>query len=142
VISHGLEQNSLVGLGEMLTRSAKVQAGYTVLFQGVGGGVGTAFMQVARNLGKILKTASSVGAVFAPNLVPGGKRTSLYSIQMLARRHPGWYRQDLTALLEMLANGAVDPQVAAIWKLDEVPAADGLAHGALPGKQVVSVARP
>ena len=94
-----------------------------------------------RDLRKILKTASLVGAVFAPNLVPGGKRTSMYSIQVLARKHPDWYREDLATLLEMLADGAIDPQVAAVWNLDEVPAAvDGLAHGALPGKQVINLA--
>lgn len=212
------------GAYQMLTRSARVQAGDTVLFQGAGGGVGTAFMQIARGLDvqvlgtdrerkrphieahgatlidfenedvvercreltggrgveaafdgigntavdslravhrgghlvwfgmvsmlssgqrelrRILKTASLVGVVFAPNLIPGGKRTSLYSIQVLARKHPGWYRQDLAALLAMLTAGTIEPQVAAVWKLHEVPtAADGLAQGAMPGKQVVSV---
>lgn len=210
---------------QMLTRSAHVQPGDTVLFQGVGGGVGTAFMQVARTLDvrvlgtdrerkrdhieahgatlidfetediikrcqeltggrgveaafdgvgetatrslravrrgghlvwfgmitmlaegkrdvrKILKTASLVGAAFAPNLLPGGKRTSLYSIQTLARKHPDWYRDDLAALLELLAEGQIDPHIAAVWGLDEVPAAAvGLAHGAMPGKQVINVA--
>lgn len=209
---------------QMLSRSAKIQAGDTVLFQGVGGGVGTAFMQIARTLDvrvlgtdrerkrahieahgatlidfetedvvercreltggrgveaafdgvgdtatrslkavrrggrlvwfgmvtmlsggrrdvrKILKTTSSIGAVFAPNLLPGGKRTSFYSIQMLARKHPDWYREDLAALLAMLADGRIDPQIAAVWSLHEVPAAtEGLAHGAMPGKQVIAV---
>ncbi len=210
---------------QMLTRSAQVQTGDTVLFQGVGGGVGTAFMQVAHTLGvkvlgtdrekkrahieahgatlidfetedvvqrcreltagrgveaafdgvgdtataslravrrggrlvwfgmvtmlssgrrdlaKIAKTASLVGAVFAPNLVPGGKRTSLYSIQLLARIHPDWYRQDVAALLRMLVEGDIEPRIAKVWSLSEAPAAaDGLAHGALPGKQVISFA--
>ena len=36
---------------QMLTRSTSARAGDTVLIQGAGGGVGTALMQVARNLG-------------------------------------------------------------------------------------------
>lgn len=40
----------------------------------------------------------------------------------------------------MLGDGDIDPQIAAVWKLDEVPAAVAdRAHGALPGKQVVAV---
>ena len=208
---------------QMLTRSAPVREGDTVLVQGVGGGVGTALMQVARTLGvrvlgtdrekkrthieseggilidyehedvvarcreltdgrgvdaafdgvgntavsslkavrkggtliwfgmvtflsrgdrdlrKILTTASTVVPVFAQNLIPGGKHTKAYSIQMLARRHPDWYRADLTALFEMLAHGHIKPRVAAVWKLDEVPkAVADMAKGSLPGKQVIS----
>lgn len=208
---------------QMLTRSAQVDNGDTVLVQGVGGGVGTALMQVARTLGvrvlgtdrenkrdhieaegatlidfehedvvarcreltnghgvdaafdgvgntataslkavqrggtlvwfgmitflsggsrdlpKMLKTAATVGPVFAQNLIPGGKRTKLYSIQVLARKHPEWYRQDLSALMRMLADGDLKPHIAAEWKLDEVPAAVAdLARGAVPGKQVIT----
>lgn len=208
---------------QMLTRSARVRQGDSVLVQGVGGGVGTALMQVARTMGvtvlgtdrekkrahieseggllidfehenvvarcreltdgrgvdaafdgvgntavsslkavrkggtliwfgmvtflsggdrdlrKILTTASSVVPVFAQNLIPGGKRTSVYSIQLLARKHPDWYRADLTTLLEMLVDGQINPHVAAVWKLDEVPeAVANMAKGSLPGKQIIS----
>lgn len=94
-----------------------------------------------RDLGKIGRTAATIVTIFGRNLVPGGKRSKLYSIQRLARRQPGWYRGDLATLLHMLAEGRIDPQIAAVWKLDEVPAAvRGLARGALPGKQVIDVA--
>ncbi len=209
---------------QMLTRSARVQAGDTVLIQGAGGGVGTALMQLAgtmdvrvlgtdrerkrahieaagatlidfetedvvdrcreltggrgveaafdgigttarttfkavrpggrlvwfgmstmlsagrRNPRNIAKTIAMAAPVFARNLVPGGKRASLYSIQELAKKHPNWYRDDLTTVLEMLVAGEIEPQIAATWKLEEVPAAtEGLARGALPGKQVISL---
>ncbi|MDH3201896.1 MAG: zinc-binding dehydrogenase [Myxococcales bacterium] len=96
----------------------------------------------ARDLRKSARTVANTAAVFAQNLRPRGKRTSLYSIQELARRHPDWYRDDLAALLAMLADGHIKPHIAAVWKLDEVPAAvEALASGgALPGKQVVAVA--
>jgi NADPH:quinone reductase-like Zn-dependent oxidoreductase len=81
-----------------------------------------------------------VAAVFGQNLRPGGKRTSLYSIQTLARRHPDWYRHDLAALFTMLADGTIAPRIAAVWTLDQVPAAiQAMAAGTRPGKQVIAV---
>jgi NADPH2:quinone reductase len=96
----------------------------------------------ARDLRRSARTVGNVAAVFAENLRLGGKRTSLYSIQKLARRHPDWYRNDLAALFAMLADGHINPRIAAVWKLDEVPTAiEALAvGGALPGKQVIVVA--
>jgi len=211
---------------QMLTRSAAVQAGDTVLIQGAGGGVGTALMQLAatmdvrvlgtdreakrehleaagatlidfetedvvgrcreltggrgveaafdgigttaaaslgavrrggtlvwfgmvnflsggrRDVASIAKTLATVMSVFGRNLVPGGKRTTVYSIQRLAEKHPGWYQEDLSLLLSMLAEGRIRPQIAAEWTLEDVPAAvAGLAHGALAGKQVINLAR-
>lgn len=41
-----------------------------------------------RDFPKIAKTVGNTVAVFARNLRPGGKRTFLYSIQKLARKHP------------------------------------------------------
>jgi NADPH2:quinone reductase len=209
---------------QMLTRSTQAQRGDTVLFQGVGGGVGTAFLQFARRLGvRVLgtdrepkrahieaqggilidfehedvvqrcreltdgrgvdyafdgigataraslralrpggqlvwfgmitflsrgardlrtsaRTVAHVALAFAENLRPGGKRTSLYSIQKLARSHPDWYRKDVAALFAMLAEGELTPQVAAVLSLDEVPAAlANLAGNGRPGKQVIAV---
>jgi len=210
---------------QMLTRMTAARRGDTVLFQGAGGGVGTAFLQIARELGvhvlgtdreakrthieahggilldfehediiercreltggcgvdyafdgvgatareslralrpggrlvwfgmitflsrgardwpKTAKTLANVGLVFAENLRPGGRRTSMYSIQTLARRHPDWYRQDLATLYAMLADGKLAPQIAAVLSLDEVPAAlANLAGHGPPGKQAISVA--
>jgi NADPH2:quinone reductase len=210
---------------QMLTRSTSVRCGDTVLFQGVGGGVGTALMQLAREMGVrvlgtdregkrphveaeggvlvdfehedvveqcrqltdgrgvdaaydgigatareslravrpggkmvwfgmvtmlsrgtrdlrgSLKTAGNVVAVFGRNVWPGGKRTSLYSIQKLARSHPDWYRSDLALLFGMLADRKIDPHIAAVWKLSDVPrAVTAFAKGSKPGKQVVAIA--
>lgn len=101
----------------------------------------TALTRGRRDVGGIAKTAATVVSVFGRNLVPGGKRTTLYSIQTLARKHPAWYRQDLEVLLAMLADGRIAPVIAAIWTLDDVPAAAaGLAQGAMPGKQIIESA--
>ncbi|MDH3725389.1 MAG: zinc-binding dehydrogenase [Thermoleophilia bacterium] len=93
-----------------------------------------------RDLPRSVRTAFNLAPVFAHNLLPMGKRTSLYSIQMLAKKHPDWYRADLSALLQMLANDEIEPRIAKVWSLGEVPAAIArLARGSLPGKQVVAV---
>ena len=93
-----------------------------------------------RDLRGVAKTALSLARVFAPNALPGGKRTSLYSIQHLADKHPHWYRQDLSALLDLLVVGTINPRVAAVWELDSVPeAVTALSAGAVPGKQVVTM---
>ncbi|TJW15585.1 MAG: Zn-dependent oxidoreductase, NADPH:quinone reductase [Mesorhizobium sp.] len=209
---------------QMLTRSTSIKTGDTVLLQGAGGGVGTAFMQIARQLGvRVLGTdraakrahieaeggvlidfehedvptrcreltdgrgvaygydgigatataslrslhpggrlvwfgmvtllsrgerhrrgsawtAWKLALAFAANLLPGGKRTSLYSIQTLARRHPEWYREDLAALMAMLAEGKLSPRIANVRTLEQVPSALGdLAGRGPPGKQVIAV---
>jgi len=208
---------------QMLTRSASVRSGDTVLIQGAGGGVGTALTQLGRHMGvrvlgtdreskrshveseggvlidferedlverckeltggrgvdaafdgigataraslravrpegkmvwfgmvtllsggardlrRSARTVGNVAAVFSENLRPCGKRTSLYSIQKLARSHPDWYRADLAALFAMLADRAIRPRIAAVWKLRDVPqAVTAFAKGSMPGKQVIS----
>ena len=44
----------------------------------------------ARDIRSTARTARNLAAVFGRNALPGGKRTSLYSIQRLARRRPDW----------------------------------------------------
>jgi len=200
---------------QMLTRSASVKRGDTILIQGAGGGVGTALLQLARHLGVralatdrerkrahiesaggilidfehedvvqraraltegrgvdcafdgIGDTASASLRALRPggrlvwygfgvlrarligvlalgllgSLCPGGKRTSIYSIQWLARRHPDWYREDLSTLLELVAEHEIAPSIAAVLKLEEIPSAlTRLAGHGPPGKQVVAIA--
>jgi NADPH:quinone reductase len=86
------------------------------------------------------KTAGAFVLALLGNLRPGGKRTSIYSIQWLARRHPDWFRDDLATLLAMLADNDIAPHIAAVRKLDEVPTAlTSLASHAPPGKQVIAI---
>ena len=50
------------------------------------------------------------------------------------------YRHDLAMLLEMLVDKQIEPQIAAVWTLEQAPGALAeLAAGALPGKQVITV---
>ena len=51
---------------------------------------------------------------------PGGKRTYLYSINLMRARHPSWFTEDLERLFRMLASGAIRPRVAARISFDDV----------------------
>src|SRR5581483_9028670 len=76
-----------------------------------------------RDWGGTAKMAGILALAFLGNLRPGGKRTSLYSIEWLARRHPNRFRADLATLLALLAANAIAPHIAAVRSLDEVPTA-------------------
>lgn len=71
-------------------------------------------------------------------LLPGRRRVVPYSIQVLARRRPQWFRSDLAALLELLRQGKVKPIVA-----ERVPLAQArhahevLGKGGVTGKIVL-----
>lgn len=93
-----------------------------------------------RGVDGMIKAAATLALALIGNLRPGGKRTSLYSIQWLARRHPDWYREDLAALLAMVADHEIAPRIAAVRSLDEVPTAlMSLTGHAPPGKQAIAI---
>ncbi len=76
---------------------------------------------------------------FGFNLVPGYKRVKLYSIQMLKRRQPDWFRQDLEQLLSLLSNGQIRPVVTGRFPLDQAAQAqETLAAGSTVGKLVIT----
>ena len=71
-------------------------------------------------------------------MVPGNKRITTYSIQTLKRFRPTWYREDLSALLELLHQGKIKPIIAERIPLDEVARAhELLGRGSVMGKIVL-----
>jgi NADPH:quinone reductase len=44
--------------------------------------------------------------------LPGGKRVSIYSINLMRARHPAWFQEDLSHLFGLLAVGAIRPRVS------------------------------
>ncbi len=75
-------------------------------------------------------------------LLPGRKRIVPYSIQTLKRIKPEWFRQDLTALLNLLQQRKVKPIVAHRFPLAEARQAhELLAKGGIIGK-IVLVTNP
>ena len=52
--------------------------------------------------------------------LPGGKRTRIYSINLMRARHPAWFREDLERLFGLLATRAIRPRVAERISFDEI----------------------
>jgi NADPH:quinone reductase-like Zn-dependent oxidoreductase len=67
-----------------------------------------------------------------------GKRTRVYSINVMRARHPAWFREDLERLFGLLATRAIRPRVAERISFDEVAEAHRrLEAGGLEGKLVL-----
>jgi NADPH:quinone reductase-like Zn-dependent oxidoreductase len=82
---------------------------------------------------------SSLPMVGALKLLPDGKAVpSCPDVGKFAEAHPGWYRETLSELLELLAAGRIQPVVA-----DRIPLVDAaeahrrLEHGGVGGKLVL-----
>ena len=86
-------------------------------------GLQSSLNQGKRSLGRVASDAVGWGTAFALGLVSPTKRVRLYSIQMLKRRHPDWFREDLTALLDLLAGDKLKPIIAAKLPLEQAASA-------------------
>ena len=70
--------------------------------------------------------------------LPGGKRVSLFSINLMRARHPAWFKEDLERLFNLLAAGTIRPRVAERISFDEVAEAHRrLEAGRLNGRLVL-----
>jgi NADPH:quinone reductase-like Zn-dependent oxidoreductase len=79
-----------------------------------------------------------IARMYLWGLLPGGKRTRFYSINVMRARHPDWFKQDLTILLGLLLQGLIKPNVAERISFDAVPEAHRrLEAGGLEGKLVL-----
>src|SRR5215831_2259426 len=68
----------------------------------------------------------------------GGKRVSIFSINLMRARHPAWFKQDLEQLFGLLAAGAIRPRIAKRISFDEVAEAHRrLEAGSLDGRLVL-----
>ena len=76
--------------------------------------------------------------VFAGNLLPNGKRVLTFQVAKLRDRRPTWFREDATALFELLAKRKIAPLVARRIPLVEARRAhENLGRGGITGKQVL-----
>jgi NADPH:quinone reductase-like Zn-dependent oxidoreductase len=72
------------------------------------------------------------------NVLPNGRSTAFYSIGALRRKHPEWFREDLSMLFNLLAQGEVKPVIAARMPFTEVRRAHELIEtAAVQGKIVI-----
>jgi NADPH:quinone reductase-like Zn-dependent oxidoreductase len=76
------------------------------------------------------------------NILPNGKSATFYSIGALRRKHPDWFREDLTALFKMLAEKRIKPHIARHYPLEKVQEVHRLIEEAkLKGKIVFDVSK-
>ncbi|MCA9935027.1 MAG: zinc-binding dehydrogenase [Ardenticatenaceae bacterium] len=74
------------------------------------------------------------------NLLPNGRATHFYSIGDLRKKQPGWFREDLAALFDLLARGKIKPVIARRMKLeDAVEAHKMIEEAAVKGRIVLMV---
>ncbi len=75
---------------------------------------------------------------FIWNVLPNGKRAGFYSITSMRKHHPAWFREDLSRLFAMLAEGEIAPRIEARIRLQDIPSAhEQLEAGGLTGKLVL-----
>lgn len=81
---------------------------------------------------------TSIVRMYLWGLLPGGKRTRFYSINVMRAKHPEWFKEDLAHLFDLLKGGAIRPRVAERISFGQVADAHRrLEAGGLEGKIVL-----
>lgn len=130
-----------------------VPGGFDVVFDGIGEGgyrrsfaalkPGGLLVAIGYSAGVqatqgMTKTLALIARMYLWGLLPGGKRTLFYSINVMRARHRNWFKQDLAHLFELLKSGAIHPRVAERISFEQVPDAHRrLEAGGLEGKIVL-----
>ena len=90
-----------------------------------------------RDLKRLLSSAAGWAAAYTLGLLARRKRLLIYSIQMLKRRKPDWFRQDLTTLFDLLGRGELKPVIDRRLSLEQAALAhELLGKGETVGKIV------
>jgi NADPH:quinone reductase-like Zn-dependent oxidoreductase len=77
-------------------------------------------------MGKGGSLAADFMAGILRNLLPNGRRSTLYSIGDLRTKHPEWFREDLGALFSLLAAGKIKPAIERTMALEDAAEAHRL----------------
>jgi NADPH2:quinone reductase len=104
----------------------------------VGYGLNATLVGGKREIKRVMSDASGWAAAYLLNLLSWNKRFSIYSIQMLKRREPDWFRHDLTTLFGLLQRGDLKPVIDRRLPLDKAGLAQELlVQGDTVGKIVL-----
>ena len=79
-----------------------------------------------RDWKRIISTATGCAAAYLLKLLAWNKTCLIYSIQMLKRREPDWFRQDLTTLFDLLGRGELKPVIDRRLPLEQAALAQQL----------------
>ena len=86
----------------------------------------------------LLAILAAIVRLYLWGWMPGGKRTTFYSINVMRARHPDWFKTDLGYLFQLLKDGRIKPHVAERISFDGVADAHRrLETGGLEGKLVL-----
>ena len=101
--------------------------------------VGYGFYETANRGGNIvLDVLSQYLRLARSTLPPERKHVAFYDIRPTQKKHPDWFRDDLTALVDLLIAGAIRPVIAARLPLDQASRAHELVERAdVQGKLVL-----
>ena len=101
-------------------------------------GLLSSFAGGRRDLKRLLSSAAGWAAAYTLSLLTRRKRLLIYSIQMLKRRKPDWFRQDLTTLFDLLGRGELKPVIDRRLPLEQAALAhELLGKGETVGKIVL-----
>ena len=76
------------------------------------------------------------------NILPNGRKSAFYSIGDLRKKQPDWFREDLTALFDLLADGKIKPVIEKRMSLNEAAQAHELIEqAAVKGRIVLIVGK-
>jgi len=144
---------------DFVTRIADLTGeGVDVVFDGIGGNVSRRSWRVLRpggrlvlyghyatlvagrrDIGKILTYYASAASVFVRSIFSRRHQVLFYRITKLRQQHLDWFRQDLLALADLLATGAIAPLIAATVPLVEARQAhEMLGRGGITGTIVLT----
>jgi NADPH:quinone reductase-like Zn-dependent oxidoreductase len=126
--------------------------GFDIVIDGIGEDGYRPSLAALRRGGRLIAIGYSAGAQAGRRMLPmllriarlyvwnllTGKRARFYSINAMRARHPGWFRDDLERLFDMLAAGAIRPRIAGRIAFEQVVEAHRrLERGGLEGKLVL-----
>ncbi|MFB2882104.1 medium chain dehydrogenase/reductase family protein [Floridanema aerugineum] len=128
--------------------------GVDVVFDGIGGNYLQRSYQIIRpggrlinygfssaltaKKGRMFKLVSGLVILSVLGWIPDRKKATFYSISDYNKKHPGWFKEDLGKLLELLKENKIKPNIAEIIPLIEAQRAHELLEkSAVTGKIVL-----
>lgn len=124
-----------IGAAHLRQSARAVRPGGTVVGYGF-------YTSANRGDAVLLDVLSQYLQVALSALSPSRKRVVFYDIRTLAKKRPDWYREDLTALFDLLAAGKLHPVIAARLPLEEAVHAHQLIERAEVEGKLVLIPNP
>jgi NADPH2:quinone reductase len=90
-------------------------------------------------MGKGGNVAKEYMSVALWNILPNGRKAAFYSIGDLRKKNPGWFKEDLSALFDLLAEGKIKPTIERRMKLEEAARAHELIEQAAVKGRIVLI---